>query len=207
MLGRKRLTTSDAVDAYLDALVGRAETTKRTYAYTLGRFSQGSNAPIESVTREMITDYLAAIQARGSLSYRVLVSKILHAFFAWLVQQELLKRSPLDGIKLGTFPVNPVQPFSQQEIESLLKATRGFSERAMILLLADTGMRASELVSLRRGDIDFGRDVILVHGKGAADRVVALNPLPKKVLLRCLHGNTDGLVLSLIQSPSPRDRS
>lgn len=196
MLGRKRITISEAVEAYLEALVGRAETTKRTYAYSLRRFSEETNVhlSIGAVSQKMITHYLEAIQARGSLSYTVLVGKILHAFFAWLVQQRLLKRSPLDGIKLGAFPVNPIQPFSEREIESLLKATRGFYERAMILLLADTGIRASELVSLKRKDIDFERDIILVHGKGAADRVVALNPLPKKVLLRCLHRNTDGLV-------------
>ena len=75
MLGRKRLTISGAVEAYLDALVGRAETTKRTYAYSLRRFSKEVNTPVESVSQKMITDYLATIQARGSASYRVLVSK------------------------------------------------------------------------------------------------------------------------------------
>ena len=197
MLGRKRgLTISEAAETYLAAFVGRAETTRRTYRYTLQTFGKavGPDLSISSVGQDMITQYLAAIQARGSISYTVLVGKILHAFFSWIVGQGYIKSSPLDGVKIGTFPEIPIQPFSEKDIASLLEAATESYERAILLLLVDTGVRASELLGLKKGDIDLERNTMLVHGKGAADRIVALNAIPRKALLKCLKESRDGSV-------------
>ena len=47
----------------------------------------------------------------------------------------------------------------------------------MLQVLHSTGLRVSELIGLRIGDIDSGRNTITVrHGKGAKDRQIPLSP-------------------------------
>ena len=76
----------------------------------------------------------------------------LHTYFAWLVQDKTLDVSPLAEISPPECRRNQVQPFSTEEIKALLAAAqKGRNElrdRAIILVLLDTGLRASELCSL-----------------------------------------------------------
>jgi site-specific recombinase XerD len=62
------------------------------------------------------------------------------------------------------------QPLSADQVRRLLRAARSSRQprrdEALLLFLADTGVRASELVSLKIGDIDFQSRAFKVRGKG-----------------------------------------
>ncbi len=75
-----------------------------------------------------------------------------------------------------------VQPYTEAEIKRLLQALEpanhsGCRMRAMILFLLDTGVRSSELVSIRLDDVfpDQGR-VRVMHGEGRKQRWVGISP-------------------------------
>ena len=55
-------------------------------------------------------------------------------------------------------------------IPVLLAACQNLRDKLVVSLLADTGLRLSELASLRVGDIDLEEDSIAVWGKGAKQR-------------------------------------
>jgi integrase len=55
-------------------------------------------------------------------------------------------------------------------------------EKAVIMLLADTGMRAAEVASLRRDDINLDQGILWVMGKGGKRRRLALNDQPRRAI-------------------------
>jgi integrase/recombinase XerD len=73
------------------------------------------------------------------------------------------------------------QPLSDVEIFAILKEANQW-ERAMIVLLLGTGMRIGELAALRWEDV--GEGVLLLHGKGNKQRVVAPGVAAMRELMR-----------------------
>ncbi len=66
---------------------------------------------------------------------------------------------------------------SVEEVERLVRSLSNIKHRTMLQVLYSTGMRVSELIGLRIGDIDSSRNTITVrHGKGAKDRQIPLSP-------------------------------
>ncbi len=109
------------------------------------------------------------------------------AFSAWLVEQGHLTVDPMLGItrprKAETLPV----AFSDEQLRAILQAASQpdpdarapwpIRDRALVITLAGTGVRASELCDLRVGDVIRGDNPALrVHGKGGKTRVVPLSP-------------------------------
>jgi site-specific recombinase XerD len=101
-------------------------------------------------------------------------------FFSWLLRHDYIPSNPFAKVKNIKVPQKVIQPFSQEEILRLLAccdpaAHKGARDRALILVLLDTGLRASELASLQLDDIDFQSQRIQVHhGKGNKQRVVRI---------------------------------
>jgi integrase len=62
------------------------------------------------------------------------------------------------------------------DIGLLLDACSSVQDKLIVSILADTGLRISELVSVARGDIDATNGTIRVWGKGAKQRVVRYGP-------------------------------
>ena len=71
-------------------------------------------------------------------------------------------------------------PFAPEDIRTLLAACDrkrpiGVRNYAIVLSLLDTGLRASELVSLRVGDIDMRTGLCTLMGKGQKMRQVRVD--------------------------------
>jgi integrase/recombinase XerD len=66
---------------------------------------------------------------------------------------------------------------SQEEVTRLIDSASNLSHRAILMTLYSTGIRRSELVHLKIGDIDSKRMLIhVLQGKGSKDRDVPLSP-------------------------------
>lgn len=97
---------------------------------------------------------------------------ILRAFFNWLVAEgEIDAPSPMDRITPPIDRPDEIQPFTREQLKKLLLAAKRTlhprRDEAILLLLLDTGMRASELSALRVGDVDLQGATVTVEGKGA----------------------------------------
>jgi integrase/recombinase XerD len=139
----------------------------------------------------------------------------LCSFFHW-ASDEFNLANPMKGVPAPRFEEAPVEPFTKEQVESLLKACkycreanttdrRRFTMRrttarrdsAIILTLLDTGLRASELCSLTVGDVDLktGR-VEVKHGVGGGakfkkGRTVFLGKAARRVVWRYLAERED----------------
>ena len=72
---------------------------------------------------------------------------------------------------------------SRDEIRGLIEASSNLFQRTLLMVLYGTGMRRSEVVRLKVGDIDSQRMVIhVVNGKGGKDRDLPLSPALRETL-------------------------
>lgn len=97
-------------------------------------------------------------------------------FFKYLIDEGILTDSPMAKIPTPKWKKGHIQPFTAEQIRALLAASKlGFypkRDRAIILLLLDTGMRAAELCGLTWGSIDLSGRRCTVTGKGNKSRDV-----------------------------------
>lgn len=107
-------------------------------------------------------------------------------YYQHLVDAGVRPDNPTSTIHLKQPKLAPKQPFTRDELKALLAVCRRFQERAILLLLIDTGLRLSEIVGIRRADIDFGQGLIRVHGKGRKYRMVAPSRQTLDALALCL---------------------
>lgn len=114
----------------------------------------------------------------------------LCTFFNFCREQEVLLCSPMARISAPVDRPDQIKPFSEEDCERLLAAScrtrHPRRDEAIVLLLLDTGIRATELCSLKVGDIDFDRDDLTVEGKGGKKRHVPICGETRKALYRYL---------------------
>lgn len=114
----------------------------------------------------------------------------LQSFFNWLVAQEVLAESPMRKLAKPKVPEDQIVPFSEEEVERLFAAAeRSFDpvrNEAILLMLFDTGIRASELCRLTVGDVDLNNHRCQVLGKGGKTRYVPLGERLRRALRRLI---------------------
>jgi len=144
------------------------------------------------------------LTGNGSESSRSPVSRstvhhyysVLRAFFNWCVAEEFVAQSPLLKIRIANPKLKVIQPYSPQEIAKLLAVCEydyqhnarflGSRNKAIVLMLLDTGLRVSELAGIKVEEVDTEKGWIKVRGKGAKERVVRIGTTVQKALWRYL---------------------
>lgn len=101
----------------------------------------------------------------------------LKAFTMWLVQRKLLAETILD-FSPPREPDDQIQPFTSAQISALLhaadKSVDAKRNRAILLMLLDTGMRVSELCNFTWNQLDLPGKWIHLEGKGRKKRSVRI---------------------------------
>lgn len=145
------------IDAYLEHV-------QNGHLEPLGRFGAGDGHP-------------AAFRKPSANTYRYHWDT-LAAWFTWQTDKpRCWARNPFQDLEPASVPQDTdVKPFSDAEIECLLAATRKSyvpaRDNAIVRLLLDTGIRASELCGIKVGDIDEKDSSIVILGKGGKRRIV-----------------------------------
>ncbi len=115
--------------------------------------------------------------------------QVVRGFFAWCVEEELLKTNPAQRLKLPKVPSYLITTFTPEQLQDMLAVcdmgTRlGFRDYTIMLLLLDTGIRVSELCGLTIEQVH--EDYITVFGKGRKEREVGIGPEVRKLLWKYL---------------------
>ncbi len=111
----------------------------------------------------------------------------LKRFFSWLVEEGERTDNPVARIPAPKVPERNIRALALDEVRAMLKVcdTRTFvgsRDYAMILALVDTGLRASEFLSMRASE--ESPEVVAVIGKGNNERVVRLGEKAQLALMR-----------------------
>lgn len=146
----------------------------------LFRFLKKEKIPWNRVQEENLVRFIHQ-QSRVGLSSRSLARLIssLKSFYKFLVLDGLLKKNPAVNLASPKIWLKLPKFLTVEEVESLLKQPsekdiRGIRDKAMLELLYATGLRASELVSLKLKDMNMEEGFLLCRGKGGKERIVPI---------------------------------
>jgi integrase/recombinase XerD len=148
-------------------------------------FAKKRKLTLESVSRDNLVEFLASLY-RQKLESRTVARHLvtLRNFFRFAQLQELITTDP--SINLESPKIRRSLPgyLRLEEIERLLaqpddKTPLGLRDHTMLDVLYSTGLRVSELISLRVMDLDTAVGCVRCIGKGDKERIV---PIGKKAL-------------------------
>lgn len=146
------------------------------YTRTLRKFLKHTGEiQIAKIGTEQISAFLSAqtVGNKTLLNYHIgLAALWTYALKEGFVEKHVVRMVPRPKPKKKV-----IQPFTQVEVRALLSAIQYEPDRnrALILLLLDTGIRASELCSLTHSDINLAERSIKVIGKGNKERILPVS--------------------------------
>ena len=146
----------------------------------LAEFAAGHKTPVERLTRQRLEELVRTLMSEGR-SPRSVARAIAcyRGFFRFLVIEGRLKTNPAGELRAPrAFKALP-RHLSVEEVDRLLEqpdvtTSRGLRDRALIELLYATGLRVSELISLRPADVNLEASYLTCTGKGERQRIVPM---------------------------------
>jgi integrase/recombinase XerD len=173
----------DGFIAFLAVEKGLSRNTAESYLADLRKFSsflEGRGRAPESFTREDIGEFLEALRAAGmSVASICRVLSSIRGLSKYLLLQGLMEGDPSENLPTPKKWLTLPRPLSREEVGELLgsrgEARLALRDSAMLELLYSSGLRVSELVSLKLSDINFEAGFLRVIGKGSKERVIPAN--------------------------------
>ncbi|MEJ2663422.1 MAG: site-specific tyrosine recombinase XerD [Spirochaetia bacterium] len=150
------------------------------------------NRELSATTAQDIIEYLVARQVDG-LDQRT-ISKILsslRAFYNYCILEKLHDTNPAQLVETPRIPRKLPAVFSREEVDVFLAAIDhttplGLRDRALFELIYSCGLRVSEAVDLRVGQLYLKEGIIKVLGKGSKERLVPIGEQATYWLLQYL---------------------
>ncbi len=184
---------------YLEVERGRSLKTVRNYEFYLNRFiiSTGINQP-EEISQEAVRQFRMRLNRIGlreneelkknTQNYHLIA---LRSFLKYLTKRNIVSLAA-ENIELAKVPERQVAFLDTSDLGRLLEGPLKINpkhearnskkgnifilrDKAILEMLFSTGLRVSELVNLKKSDVNLGRDEFSVRGKGSKVRVVFLS--------------------------------
>jgi site-specific recombinase XerD len=184
----------DLLECYIDAMrvQGRSEKTIERYRYIIGRLNKYVKVPARMVTVHHLRAYLAAEKARGVADSTLEgLRQVFSSYFGWLFRETLIDKSPVVNLGSIKIPKKQKDVLSDMDIEKLKAGSHSIRDKAIIMFLAATGCRISEVTGLDREHIDFNTLRCRVHGKGDKERTAYFDSATGFVLQTYLNSRKD----------------
>jgi integrase/recombinase XerD len=152
----------------------------RNDLHGFARWLIGRHGALLGAGREVLLAYIAA-RASGGASSRTMARLLssLRKFYRYQMREGRIDEDPSARIESPRLGRPLPKSLSEAEVELLLAApdletSLGWRDRTMLELLYASGLRVSELVSLRCAQINLRQGVVQVIGKGSKERLVPL---------------------------------
>ncbi len=173
-------TTSQLYDEFLAAksAAGAAQSTMRTFRYRLAHFVDWlGNRKIDRTAIRAYFTHLSKTR-NNPLTINGYMQNV-SAFCTWLVAEGEIEINPCANIR-QKLPKRRPASYNRDHIRKILDIAN-LRERALVLVLLDTGLRVSELVQLRRDSFDY-RGHFSIVGKGNKERSGWLSPYAHNIV-------------------------
>lgn len=173
----------DAFLTYLSVEKGLSKNTLDSYSTDLKKFlvflGQRESAPGVAGAPDIV-DFIEKLRNGGySVSTVCRYISSIKALFKYMLIENLREEDPSENIQTPKRWERLPKALSIDEVMELLDAgfagTTALRDSAMLELLYSSGLRVSELVSLKTADIHFDAGFVKVLGKGSKERVVPMN--------------------------------
>lgn len=161
--------------------------TLKAYRIDLNQYSAFCNNSLDVLSKNAIDLYITELHKHYKPKSVKRKIASLKAFFHYLEYTEFLMQNPFDRLDVHfreakllpkTIPFHSIQKFLSVLYEQKVRSASAYQLKcslrdiAVIELLFATGMRISELCSLKPSDIDLQNNSVLIYGKGAKERIL-----------------------------------
>jgi integrase/recombinase XerD len=189
----RNVLLSEASSLYLEQrrIEGLSPHTLDSYKYLLSKIQDVvGDKDVADITLQDLRAYLATVTNRkpGTVAMRV---RLLRVFCRWLAEEGHARENAARKLKEPKLPRRIPKALNVEELELIRDACQTVREHAIVEFLFSTGCRASELSGVRREDIDWDRQSLIVLGKGNKEREVYLGARASIWVRRYLRSRTD----------------
>ena len=174
---------ADLIDLFLDALWledGLSKNTLSAYRRDLTLFARWLGEQGKSLQQTTETDLQAYFAARHSVTKATSANRrltVLKRYFRWALREHYAVVDPTLKIQPARQAMRSPSTLTEAQVEALLFApdlatALGVRDRTMLELMYASGLRVSELVSLKVLNISLNDHVVRVTGKGNKERLI-----------------------------------
>ncbi|OGW25757.1 MAG: site-specific tyrosine recombinase XerD [Nitrospirae bacterium GWC2_42_7] len=168
---------------YIAVEKGLSKNTISSYSVDLKRFESflaHRKKKIKAVKKQDILDFIGTLRNDGySISTICRYISSIKAFYKYMLTEDIIDNDPSENLQSPKKWERLPKALSVSEVKELLEVKfSGEAElrnTAMLELLYSSGLRVTELISIKLGDINFEAGFIRVLGKGSKERVVPVN--------------------------------
>lgn len=166
--------------------------TVKAYRQDIEQFFNYFKENKQEIKKDTIRDFISATYLRtrnkATLSRKIYAVK---SFYAYLVNQGKREKNPFDLISTPRVEKKLPQVLGEKEMIQFLDSLPEedfitLRNKAVFEFLYATGLRVSELTSLKRTDLDMREGLARVLGKGKKERIVPFNDKARDILIRYL---------------------
>ncbi len=161
--------------------------TLRNYISFNKKLLEHAKKPPEQIEKQDVKDFLA-----DKMSERAAISNILFLSAIKFAYSNVLEKDPTAGIKRPKRENKIPVVLTKQEVKQLFEAAENLKTNLIIQLLYSSGLRVSEIVNLKKQDLDFNENTGWVRaGKGKKDRMFILSQKLRKKIQKFINKNSD----------------
>jgi integrase/recombinase XerC len=170
---------NDAVKEYLDYLQSvarRSPFTITAYRYDLARFTTflgDGTGELAEIDPPLVERWMASMRHLSDATVTRALNS-LSALFKWAIRFRYAQANPLDLVQRPRKRRRIAPCPKPEEVQAMLDATRGVTQRAALLTLATSGLRRAELLGLTWSCVDLLNRRLRIHGKGDKQREVLI---------------------------------
>jgi integrase/recombinase XerC len=164
---------------YLRTYRGYSGLTVSSYGTDLRQFREflqrrlGRVPAPDEVQRETVVHFAASLAGRAAWTVRRKIA-CLSSFYGYLMDMGHVRHNPAHRVPLPRVAQKVPTTLDEDEARALAQAAPTPWLKCAITLLLSTGLRRAELVSITLDDLNLENAQLVVHGKGAKQRVVPL---------------------------------
>ncbi|MFC0233104.1 site-specific tyrosine recombinase XerD [Vagococcus entomophilus] len=204
----------DTVDEYLHFLKverGLSKNTIQSYRRDLSQYLDFlKNSEISAwdrVDRYVVLNFLQCLKEEGKSSATIIrMVSALRKFHQFLRQERITENDPMQHVDTPKKGQKLPKILSVEEVETLIETPDtttilGIRDRAILEVMYATGLRVSELISLKLSDLHLSLGLIQTIGKGDKERIIPLGDLAIKWIEKYLNESRSSL--SYHKEPQP----
>ena len=193
-------TSQDAIDRFVDALWiedGLAANTLAAYRRDLTLYAQwlvqAAGRSINDSSEADLLEYGVARHAGSKAASTNRRLTVFKRYFRWALRERLLAADPTLKLLAARQPLRVPKTLSEAQVEALLAAPDvetplGLRDRTMLELMYASGLRVTELVTLKTVHLSLDEGALRVTGKGSKERLVPFGEEAHGWLRRYLGG-------------------
>ncbi|MES2973583.1 MAG: site-specific tyrosine recombinase XerD [Pseudomonadota bacterium] len=191
--------SQNSIDTFIDALwleEGLSRNTLSAYRRDLTLYSAwlAAREPGRSLDSTAETDLNAYFSARHAATRATSANRRLTVFkryFRWALRERLVQADPTLKLQSAKQALRVPKTLTEAQVEALLAAPPvdtplGLRDRTMLELMYASGLRVSELVTLKTFNVGMGEGVLRVMGKGSKERLVPFGEVAREWIRRYL---------------------